>query len=971
MKQVYFIIILMVWSISLFGQSIEEEANQLRNKIKTAATDNEKINYYLQLSSLHHNYQPAKSIEYAQQALVLSQKKKDTKKIAEAYGFLFNGHYFHGSNADSLFKYVQLFENQLIANKDTVGMIKAYWGYSMYYGNIGMPDKDIEYSLKALDFVRKYAPSKDKEARLLNNIGAVLQFTEQYRDALKYYRQALLLVDQKIAKGNIKQNIGVIYRDFMGKIDSAQFFFDDALLLYKEAEDFGGIVAILSYKGQYYDKLKQYKKAEQLYFEALELVEKNDIRFILLELYTYMAQHFFDLEKFYLAIEYGEKALEETLLQENYNITARKTYSLLHESYAITGQFQKAYKIQHDLMVLKDSISNTTLLSRVETLKTEYEVEKKEIENKLFKTETQSKLKQQQLYIILGVVIIFFLMLGTFFFLKQNESLERKVQERSEELITANQKIEAFRAIKLLEEAKSRFFANISHEFRTPLTLIQAPIETVLNNESLSHHSQAMLKRALSNSKQLLILISQILDLSKLDDNKLALNEKPTILYILIRRIIANFETYTQQKGITLKLEYQLNADLQIEIDTDKVEKILSNYLSNAVKFTPKEGMITVIVSDFKNRLQIAVQDTGRGIPSDELEFVFNRFYQVKDNHYEGGTGIGLSLCKDYAALLKGTVWAVSPNKNGKGSTFYFEFPKKEIFAAIADEKAYQIERLKDTLNTTQISDSRRKVIHHKEANLSSILLVEDNHDLRDFLIELLEDQYQVVAVENGKVALEMLETVSFDLIISDVMMPIMDGFELLENLKSNGNYRHIPVMMLTARAEFKDKIKALRIGVDDYMLKPFNEEELKARVSNLILNFNSRQEVIAIEKEKADLVELPKDIKYSKEDKDWLIELEKQVEKNLSEIDFSVEQLASELYTSRSQLYRKIKLLTGLSTQQYIKEARLQKARFLLETNTTTSVKETSYQVGFKHTNYFSQSFEKRFGKRPSAYLE
>jgi AraC-like DNA-binding protein len=154
-------------------------------------------------------------------------------------------------------------------------------------------------------------------------------------------------------------------------------------------------------------------------------------------------------------------------------------------------------------------------------------------------------------------------------------------------------------------------------------------------------------------------------------------------------------------------------------------------------------------------------------------------------------------------------------------------------------------------------------------------------------------------------------------------------------------------------------------------MLKPFNEEELKARVSNLILNFNSRQEVIAIEKEKADLVELPKDIKYSQEDKDWLIELEKQVENNLSEIGFSVEQLASELYTSRSQLYRKMKQLTGLSVQQYVKEARLQRARFLIETKATTSVKETAYQVGFKHVNYFSQSFEKRFGKRPSAYLE
>jgi signal transduction histidine kinase/DNA-binding response OmpR family regulator len=574
------------------------------------------------------------------------------------------------------------------------------------------------------------------------------------------------------------------------------------------------------------------------------------------------------------------------------------------------------------------------------------------------------------LMILLATSVIYFVFQWRTGILQQSkEVLEELVQAR---IRTIEEQAEELRQ---MASMKSRFFANVSHEFRTPLTLIQAPIQKVVDTKYLDIQSKRMLERALRNSKTLYHLVSQILDLSKLDVKKLELNEESVLFYVFLRRIIANFENNFQQNELVLKFDYHLNGDVKLELDKEKFERILYNYISNAIKFTPRGGTITISVDDLKSKVRLTVKDTGLGIPEDEINLVFDRFYQVKrqenntieedDTDYRAGTGIGLALCKEYATLFKGRVWAES--KNGVGSTFYFEFPKKEIVAVTEVKDVFEIQQLEKTPIVAPLQ-SATAITPIENQEKSSILIAEDNHDLREFLIDLLQEDYQVIAVENGRVALEKLAQQSIDLIISDVMMPIMNGFELLKELKSSDKYRHIPVIMLTARVRMYDRLKALRIGVDDYMIKPFNESELKLRVNKLILNVLSRQELLA--EDNNDTIVNSTHLQLTEGESFWLQTLEEEMMKLISNTNFKADDLTDKLFMSRSQIFKKIKKLTGLTLNEYIKELRLQKSRYLLENRKTHSVKDTASRVGFKHPSYFSKNYEKRFGKKPADYL-
>ena len=558
--------------------------------------------------------------------------------------------------------------------------------------------------------------------------------------------------------------------------------------------------------------------------------------------------------------------------------------------------------------------------------------------------------------------------------------LEKEVKERT---LTIQEQAEELRQ---MDQLKSRFFTNVSHELRTPLTLILGPISSVLKSDSLEQHHLKLLKTAQQNGNELLGLVNEILDLTKMESGKLELSETPVVLYLLVHRIVSSFESLAEYLNIPLQLEYRANRDLQIMLDADKFQKILNNLLSNAFKFTTKGGMVEVLLDDRGSDIQLKVTDSGRGIHPDDLPHVFNRFYQSKRLHTpaEGGTGIGLALCKEYSKLFKGKLFVESTL--GKGCVFTFEFPKKEVLRSVPDEDAVELihigspskaERIKNE-NIFSTINKNQKALSKDQA---TILLVEDNHSLRDYIQMVLSEYYNVITAENGAEALEELGMSSDisnskflipDLIISDIMMPIMDGFQLLEKLKSVDEWRHIPVVMLTARAGMTDKLKALRIGVDDYLTKPFEEEELLARVSNLLQNHRERVSWIKsiLLGEKDDSTTINDSIIISKEAIKWLEDLEKLVKQHQKDSTFNVERLTELLFISRRQLQRRIKQLTGLSPNQYIQESRLQAARALLETQSKSSVKAIAFEVGIKDVKYFSQQYKKRFGKLPSGYF-
>lgn len=592
----------------------------------------------------------------------------------------------------------------------------------------------------------------------------------------------------------------------------------------------------------------------------------------------------------------------------------------------------------------------------------------------------------QNWFLILLALIAMALIYGyykwrTYDYRKTQIMLKDKVNRATAKILEDKETIEQQATeLRQLDKVKSRFFANVSHELRTPLTLMLGPLSSVLKSKDLNQKHVGLLSTARQSGYQLLNLISEILDLSRLEAGKLELNEVPTLLFPLIRRIIGTFQSHAERQGVHFEFDYQADKYLQLNLDADKLKKVLNNLLSNAFKFTPNGEMIKVTVMDQGNTMQLKVEDTGKGIAAEDLPHIFDRFYQSKQPNVatEGGAGIGLALCREFAQLFNGRLWVDSSLE--EGSTFYFEFPRKEVFGTTTlEESVLEVPKTVEERPILQVVQSNEK------GTRASIMIVEDNHSLREYLQVILINQYHVVTAENGSAALNLLTDLAkktstktlldIDLILSDVMMPVMDGYQLANTIKSRKDLAHIPMIMLTARANFKDKMKALRIGVDDYILKPFEEEELFARIENLLRNsqlrkLGAKEAELTGELEMEPQKQVIGGLHLSTKDADWLRQLEETIINHLNNFSLTADFLAGLMMTSRVQIFRKVKKMTGMTLAQYIQEIRLSQARSLLEQGKYSSVKSVAFAVGLKHVKNFSQQFKKRFGKLPSNYL-
>lgn len=573
-------------------------------------------------------------------------------------------------------------------------------------------------------------------------------------------------------------------------------------------------------------------------------------------------------------------------------------------------------------------------------------------------------LKNSQLkYFTVIVILICLLATGLFIgFYKQRQRKRRLaiqntlIQQQAEQL-------------KNLDAAKSRFFANVSHELRTPLTLMLGPVRTLLKENHLTEKQTNLLQLANSSGKQLQQLVNEILDLRKLEMGKMELNEHPTELDAFFRRYFAQFESLAESKAIDFSYNLSMDSKTVANIDQEKCRQILYNLLSNAFKFTPKGGRIRAKLWMQDKVLHLSVTDSGPGIHPDDLPHVFDRFFQTNrpEKPIEGGTGIGLALCYEYTKLFGGDITVESTL--GKGTIFRVAFPIAMVESpqSVVGSEQWEV----DNLEVAPVGrrESRETVAEAKP----TILVVEDNSELQDYLRLILSEHYNVLTAEHGQAALDCLlptadrplPTANCQLILSDLMMPVMDGYQLLEKLKSNDATRHIPVIMLTARADVRDKLKALRIGVDDYLLKPFDEEELLIRIENLLKNQAGRRSEFTNENEVDSTTPL-----LSEEDRVWLEGFESYVQGNLSSDILSVPVLADEFAMSESTLLRQLKRLTGLTPLQYLQEMRLDKARQLLENRTYNSIAKVAYEVGYADARSFSRTFKSRFGKLPSDFL-
>lgn len=551
---------------------------------------------------------------------------------------------------------------------------------------------------------------------------------------------------------------------------------------------------------------------------------------------------------------------------------------------------------------------------------------------------------------IIGALLFGFFRLRTIRHIKEKQLLESEVARRT---ATIEQQAKELQA---LNEQKSHFFLNIAHDLRTPLTVITTPIMLFLEEKSLDERVKLFLQSIQRNANHLLELIESILDLSRLEDKPLTLEESIVNFYDLVHRIFMMYDAYAKMHDILYDIDYQASDDLYLWLDKKKLEKILHNLLSNALKYNVTNGKVTLVVKELEETIQIEVVDTGVGIHPEDLPHIFKQYYQARqlNNATQGGSGIGLAIVSEYSKIMNGTLSVESTP--GKGSTFSYIFPKRSAetpFHALESEASHQFAPVVNYLPKAQNGHSEKKC---------SILVVEDNVELQALIYQITHAHYHVIQAEHGKAALEILAQNRVDCIVTDIMMPQMDGFELITSLKIKQAWQQIPVIVLTARANEQDKISALRMGIDDYIHKPFSPQELLARIANLILRFKNRQKYQRLEN-------ITQEALLSA-DQQWLQNLEKKAWSILNlNPDFTLRELAAEINLSERHLRRKLQEITGMNANDYVREMRLQKARHLLEKNAMNTVSEISYAVGFSSVGYFSKVYGDRFGKRPSEY--
>lgn len=513
--------------------------------------------------------------------------------------------------------------------------------------------------------------------------------------------------------------------------------------------------------------------------------------------------------------------------------------------------------------------------------------------------------------------------------------------------------------LKELDDIKSRLITNITHEFRTPLTVILGYLNT-LNYEFAGRPKMKLPLNAIEqNSKNLLKLVNEMLDLAKLETGNLTLNMTPLNLAAFTHYIVQSFSSLAQKNNIQLKF-FKADDSIVAKVDSEKMRQILYNLISNALKFSEQGSTVKILVATEGDWATVTIQDQGMGIPKDELPHIFDRFYRSpKTSTTTSGTGIGLSLTKELIHLMDGTIEVDSIENIG--TTFKVKLPLSNLSPIT---KGYNSEENQNTVSGQMGQDAQREKEIGKVKNAHTVLVVEDNTDISAYIASTLDSHYQLLFAYNGQEGLEMAKREIPDIILTDVMMPLMDGYEMTKRLQEDAVTDHIPIIMLTAKSMGEDVLDGLKSGADAYLAKPFNEAELKLRISNLIDKRNRLQ----TKYQKTVLNPSKKSSAKSDRNQRFLNKAIELIQNNLDNAQYDSEQLAKDMAMSDSQLYRKLKAITDRSTAIFIRHVRLEKAKELLQ-NSDKTVAEVAFETGFNDPNWFSKAFREEFGQSPSQF--
>lgn len=822
----------------------------------------------------------------------------------------------------------------------------------------------IDYAQKALD-LNSQGKNKTGRAKILLNYADLMRQQKQFDASERYHREGISLsnsVRDSSLLARFHINIGLMFSD-LGRLDSASFHYKKGISITDKVPDLQniGITARLNLS-QLASKQGKYGEMISLAMQVYDYgVANNDADHISLGA-TNVAMGHLKMQNYDKALEFVTRAEEAA---KKFNSPQNLLYALGNASdiYAEKGDFKSAYLKALAYIGLKDSLRSALYDENLMEITTKYELKEKENLLAQHQLTIQKQSTRQRLILWISAILI---MAGIliFLYLKNRQDLQRKTAEVEAEKAHLKVQLEHAEVERLteIENVRSKFFANISHEFRTPLTLILNPAEQLIKDNLKSEHKK-YLNIIHRNATRLLELVNQLLDLSKLESGKAKLNVELHDLKKFCTAICGLFDSLASYHGIEMKLDFP-KEDMNLWFDKDIVEKILVNLLSNAFKFTPSGGEVQVkLTRKSEGELEIAVRDTGIGIPKENMENLFDRFLSFSGSDLQSSSGIGLSLVHELVQLHKGHIEVQS--ESGVGSVFTIcipankeNFSENEMAANGFAERQYSGHSPEIYLETSSDSSFQKILPYHFTEHKPVLLVAEDNPDVRFLITEICKDQYQVITAENGKIAQRIAIDKIPDIIITDVMMPEMDGTTLCAALRSNEITSHIPIIMLTARGDQKDKLKGLKTGADDYLVKPFDAEELKVRLQNLLEQRKNLHNYF----KKVLHAFTATEVKVDSMDTVFVKNLKSTIENNMHKENYGVTELATDLALSRSQLHRKVTGLLGYSPNEVIRNMRLEKARILIQKKTGT-IAEIAYNCGFNSPAYFSKCYKDYFG--------
>lgn len=807
--------------------------------------------------------------------------------------------------------------------------------------------------LRALDFLLRAVAvaeqSKDSlaMASTYTNIAINYKNLQEKEKAIEYDKKALKIFQRMGVGSQIVQaanNLGLTY-DKLDQFDSARFYLELGLKKARESEHRFGIAITTLNLGLNAYRRKDYSRAIELFDEVLGYFKAiRDPYGETLCYYNY-SRIYWDIGNVDKAIEYGAMGFDLANKSGFVNLIADNAeyLSLAYENvrnYKLALEYYKHYR------TIEDSLVDKEKSREIGRLESRFDLEQARLQNEVLKKDQEIQQQQLELstYLVIGVSIV--LIAVVVFLLTLRRTNLRLVKSRATVQDQARKLAE-------LDAYKSRFFANISHDLRTPISLIHGYLNDLADDDESFYTRKAenTIRKGLKNVDRLVQMTEEIRDLILLEEGNLKLEYKKVQIAPYLSLLVELFRSHAESKGLSLTFNSKVQDNFEVAVDPNSFEKIIYNLVSNALKFT-EEGSVGIDVYGDDDTFTMNVADTGKGIPEPQARRVFERFYQSPDDDYlvQQGMGIGLFLVQEMVNLHNGSI--VLKSDVGKGSVFTMVLPRNIELAT----STYQPTGSEESKRKTNMSMDQEDIPIPMEPLLPdhrTILVVDDHPEVRDYIGSQLKGDYNLLYAANGVQALDTLNKMQVDLLITDLMMPLMDGFELLENTREK--YPTLPVLVVSARTSVEDTSEILGYGINDFISKPFDRSHFQMRVKN-ILDQKSRADNLPIfEKDHIKLA-----------NNKALTKVNELVDQHMSSTKIGIAELADVLCLSERQTNRVIKSITGKSPGEYVKNYKLQYAQSLLQSKEITSASELAKMVGFSNVTHFNDAFEKKFGYRP-----